>query len=181
MSNVNKSAYWLLILVFGLSIFIVIETSMEWLRANTINAHIAEPNINDLEKAPSHPLALFAFAYTLEQQGKPQEALDFYTQLLSKFKGQSLAETYYNRAIISLKQAALMQNGDPKQNPLIELAKQDLRHALEISPHYWDARFNLEVALNLVPELPIDGGDFEKNEISSSRSIEAVGFRIDLP
>jgi len=181
MSNIHKSIYWLLISVFVISVFIVIETTLEWVRANTLNEFIAEPDTSNLEKTPSHPKAQFALAYSLEQQDDPQKALDLYTQLLSQLEGHSEAEVYYNRSIISLKQAALMQKGDPKQTPLIELAKQDLRHALELNPAYWDARFNLEVALNLVPELPIDDGDFEKNEISSSRSIEAVGFRVDLP
>jgi mxaK protein len=107
--------------------------------------------------------------------------MDVYTQLLSNEDKLLAAQAYYNRGIITLKQAASMQDGDPKKIPLIGLAKQDFRHALAIEPKMWNARYNLEAALNLVPELPIDDDPFEKNEISSSRSIEAVGFRVDLP
>jgi len=45
----------------------------------------------------------------------------------------------------------------------------------------WDARYNLEIALRIVPEDPANSDDFEKNVISSQRSIESKAFKVDLP
>lgn len=173
--------YWSLIILFILSLVIIAKTANELRNANSLNSFITSSKLSEETSMPSHPLARFALAYALEADKKPQEALDMYTSLLSNGDDVLAAKAYYNRGIINLKQANLMQEGDPKQIPLIELAKQDFRHALVIEPNLWDARFNLEVALNLVPELPTAEENFEKNEISSSRSIEAVGFRVDLP
>ncbi len=181
MSKSLQIIYWTLIVLFIASVFFIVSTMIQLVNANNINEYIMEPDVADAEHTPDNALAKFAFAYQSEQKEKPQHALDGYTELLSNEDRQLAAYAYYNRGIISLKQAEIMQEGDPKKIPLIGLAKQDFRHALDIDPSLWDVRYNLEVALNLVPELPIVDEPFEKNEISSSRSIESVGFRVDLP
>jgi mxaK protein len=173
--------YWALIVVFIASLLFIVNSAIQLVSADKLNNYIAEPDVTNPDTVPDDSLARFALAYQSELQDRPQQALDLYTQLLSNEDKLLAAQAYYNRGIITLKQAASMQDGDPKKIPLIGLAKQDFRHALAIEPKLWDARYNLEAALNLVPELPIDDDPFEKNEISSSRSIEAVGFRVDLP
>jgi mxaK protein len=173
--------YWALIVVFIASLLFIVNSAIQLVSADKLNNYIAEPDVTNPDTVPDDSLARFALAYQSELQDRPQQALDMYTQLLSNEDKLLAAQAYYNRGIITLKQAASMQDGDPKKIPLIGLAKQDFRHALAIEPKLWDARYNLEAALNLVPELPIDDDPFEKNEISSSRSIEAVGFRVDLP
>ena len=74
-----------------------------------------------------------------------------------------------------------MTASDGRQIPLVELAKQDYRSALLLRPDMWDARYNLEIALRVVSEDPANNDDFEKNVISSRRSIESKGFKVDLP
>ncbi len=174
-------SYWALIIVFAASVLFVANAAYQLWNANQLNQSIAEPNMTDEDDVPEQSLAQFALAYEFSVHDQPQKALDMYTLLLGTDDELLKAKAYYNRAIISLNQANQMEDGDPKQNPLIELAKQDFRHALELDPSLWDTRYNLEVALHLVPELPIADDIGEKNEISSSRSIEAVGFRVDLP
>jgi mxaK protein len=173
--------YWALIVVFVASLVFIVNSAIQLVTATKLNNYIAEPDVNNADTVPDDALARFALAYQSELQDRPQQALDVYTQLLSNDDKLLAAHAYYNRGIITLKQASSMQDGDPKKIPLIGLAKQDFRHALAIEPELWNVRYNLEAALNLVPELPIDDEPFEKNEISSSRSIEAVGFRVDLP
>jgi mxaK protein len=173
--------YWALIVVFIASLLFIVNSAIQLVSADKLNNYIAEPNVTNPDTVPDEALARFALAYQSELQERPQQSMDVYTQLLSNEDKLLAAQAYYNRGIITLKQAASMQDGDPKKIPLIGLAKQDFRHALAIEPKMWNARYNLEAALNLVPELPIDDDPFEKNEISSSRSIEAVGFRVDLP
>ena len=75
----------------------------------------------------------------------------------------------------------LQESEDPKIIPLIELAKQDYRTALLLKPDLWDARYNLELALNIVPEEPVGDGLFDKPIINMSKSIESVGFKVELP
>lgn len=43
-------------------------------------------------------------------------------------------------------------------NPFVNLAKREYRRALQLAPHYWDAKFNLDVAARLVRDFP----DFER-------------------
>ncbi len=39
-------------------------------------------------------------------------------------------------------------------NPFVNLAKREYRRALQLAPEYWDAKYNLEVAVRLVRDFP---------------------------
>jgi mxaK protein len=41
-----------------------------------------------------------------------------------------------------------------KAIPLTKLAKDDYRRALSLDPDFWDAKFNFDVAMRLVRDLP---------------------------
>jgi len=43
-------------------------------------------------------------------------------------------------------------------NPFVNLAKREYRRALQLAPEYWDAKYNLDVAVRLVRDFP----DFER-------------------
>jgi mxaK protein len=88
---------------------------------------------------------------------------------------------YFNRGNINLREALKLSSSDGRQIPLVELAKQDYRSALALDSSMWNARYNLEVALRVVPEDPDSNDEFEKNVISSQRSIESKAFKVDLP
>lgn len=43
-------------------------------------------------------------------------------------------------------------------NPFVNLAKRDYRRALQLTPNFWDAKYNLDVAARLVRDFP----DYER-------------------
>ena len=177
----NKSlhiAHWLLVIIAIVSSLAVIHTTVALWQTNKINHFIN--NMSDYEQIPEHPMAQFAQAFTEVERGDPQQALDRLTQIAVTDTNLQAA-IYYNRGNIHLRAAQAMVKGDIKQISSVELAKQDYRTALLIDPMLWNVRFNLEVALNMVPEEPDLDALFDKPTVLQQKSIESVGFRVELP
>lgn len=179
MSNTLKILRWTLLTILIISVMVIMFTSWQLWRQIQIEAFVNAPQ--EYETVPEHPRAHFAQGTYLVSQQQPDAALEQYTLVLSSNQDQWLPAAYYNRGNINLREAMTMQVSDPRMIPLVELAKQDYRSALMQQPEFWDARFNLEVALRLVPEDPDMDGDFKKQEIYSERSIETKAFKVDLP
>ncbi|MTI62300.1 MxaK protein [Methylophaga sp.] len=172
-------ARWLLILlIIGSALLAVITAGRLW-QAQQVNAYISDPEA--FETIPDDPRARFAHANMLERKQKTNEALEQLTQVLGEADAGLLPLAYFNRGNINLREALKLTSSDGRQIPLIELAKQDYRSALALDPQMWNARYNLEIALRVVPEDPANTEDFEKNVISSQRSIESKAFKVDLP
>ena len=178
----NKSlqlAHWLLVIVVIVSLLATVRAGTTLWQANKINHFIN--NLGDNEQIPSHPMAQFAQAFHEARQDKPQQALDRLTQVIATSDHDLQTAAYYNRANIHLRQAQTLVKGDLKRIPSVELAKQDYRTALLINSELWDVRYNLEVALKMVPEQPDVDALFDKPKVFEERSIKSVGFRVDLP
>jgi mxaK protein len=172
-------ARWLLILlIIGSALLAVVTAARLW-QAQQVNAYISEPEVFDT--VPDDPRAHFAYANMLERQQKHNEALEQLTRVLGEADAELLPLAYFNRGNINLREALSLTSSDGRQIPMIELAKQDYRSALALDPKMWHARYNLEIALRVVPEDPANTEDFEKNVISSQRSIESKAFKVDLP
>ena len=66
--------------------------------------------------------------------------------------------------------------------PLIELAKQSYRDLLREDPGDWDARYNLERALWLAPEVAEEGTDQNRPSEWQRRVVRALpDFKLELP
>jgi len=178
MNKFLVSARWIMNLVILTSAVTAIITAVMLWQKQQVDAYIADPA--SFDQVPSAPRAQFANAMQLEREEEHDLALDKWTQVLGTQDKSLLPATYYNRGNINLREALSMTASDGRQIPLVELAKQDYRNALAMRPDMWDARFNLEIALRIVSEDPTNE-DFEKNIISSRRSIESKGFKVDLP
>lgn len=172
-------ARWLLILLILFSAAFVIKTGIALWQQGKVDKFIADPAA--AETVPDDPRAHFVQASRLIGEDKINEALDELTLVPGDADAELLPLTYYNRGNISLREALAMTESDARQIPLIELAKQDYRSALAVDPTFWDARYNLEVALRIVPEDPAIDPDFDKKIIDSERSIESKAFKVDLP
>jgi mxaK protein len=65
--------------------------------------------------------------------------------------------------------------------PLIELAKQSYRGSLRLNPEDWDARYNLERALWLAPEVEQTQVDRIRRDVEERVMSTLQSTRADLP
>jgi len=179
MSNTLNLLRWGLLATLVISLLVMFASGWQLWQQAQLENFVAAPEAH--EPIPDHPRAHFAQGLYLVSQQETDAALEQYTLVLASQEAQWLPAAYFNRGNINLREAMTMQYSDPQMIPLVELAKQDYRSALQQQPQFWDARFNLEVALRLVPEDPEVDNDFKKQEIYSERSIETKAFKVDLP
>ena len=127
--------------------------------------------------------ARFAHALALSRSGRYEEALAAHKALIQGERGPLRTAALYNLGNLHLRQA--LRNGPARAMeslPLVELAKQSYRDALRAEPGDWDARYNLERALWLAPEIDLQAG--EDNEPPMGRELAittAPATRTDLP
>ncbi|KJV06367.1 MxaK protein [Methylocucumis oryzae] len=155
-------------LVLGISASVWGWQALDIMRNAETNALIndyakgLEPAIGNLRQAK--PEVLLARALFLKQHKRYDDALAALS-LTSGFTEPRLQVLLrYNLGNIYLEQAVAkaetMSINDAM--PLVALAKQAYRQALSIDSHYWDAKYNLEVAMRLLPEMDkINSGDDE--------------------
>ena len=177
----NKSlqiAHWFLVAVAILSLLAAGQAGLGLIQTNNINTFIDNPS--EAEHIPKHLKAQFAQAYSEVEQGESVKALERLTTVLATDDSELEVAAYFNRANIHLRNAQALPASDNGLIALASLAKEDYRSALLIDPYFWDARYNLELALLMVPELPAGTQAFGK-KVSSSVTARAVGFRVDLP
>jgi mxaK protein len=101
------------------------------------------------------PEAQFAQAVVLARQGDYEGALQRY-KALSRGERRDLAgAALYNTGNLHFRAALSGDSPDAalRRLPLLELAKQSYRAVLRRDPASWDARYNLERALWLAPEV----------------------------
>ena len=127
--------------------------------------------------------ARFAHALALSRAGTYEAALAAHKALVQGERGPLRTAALYNLGNLHLRQA--LRNGPARAVealPLVELAKQALRDALRADPADWDARYNLERALRLAPEIDAQAAD--DNEPPQGRELTittAPASRSDLP
>ena len=178
----NKSlhiAHWLLVAVAVVSLLAVGQAGWSLLQTGKINTFISNPS--ESEQVPEHLNAQFAQAFTEAKQGKSVQALERLTAVLATSDSELESTAFYNRGNIHLRDAKALPASDTGRIALVGLAKQDYRSALLLDSALWDARFNLELALLMVPEDPSENKVYTKRKGSESVVVKAVGFRVDLP
>lgn len=129
------------------------------------------------------PEAVFALARVLSRVDDYRDAAKTYKLLIQGETVELRADARYNLGNLYLHEA--LKNGAEtaiQSVPLIELAKQSYRDLLRDNPMDWDARYNLELALRLAPEVA-DAAIVESGpEVWNKRVLRATpGFRIELP
>lgn len=148
-------------------------------RVNRAIARAADP----ASVAPDVAEARFAHALALSHAGRYEAALAAHKALLQGERGPLRVAALYNLGNLHLREA--LKNGPERAVealPLVELAKQSYRDALRADPTDWDARYNLERALWLAPEVEEQAGEDNEPPVQKERTVTtAPSFRSDLP
>lgn len=179
MNKLSQLSYFALIAATIFSGALFVMTAIQLHQTNQLNDFIS--HVDQHDETPDNAKAMMARAYTLVQEDKANEALDMLTHVVARDDSELMIPALMNRANINLREAMTMEPDDKKRIPLTELAKQDYRKALLIDPMQWDIRYNLELALSVVPELPEKDVIFEKPSVLRQRTVESKGFKVDLP
>jgi mxaK protein len=131
------------------------------------------------------PEGLFAQAYFAMRQGNQQSAIALYKRIEAQpVLAELKLSATYNRGNRYLQQAIALHSEDNQQLsvPLAEMAKDAYRSVLRSDPSHWDAKYNLERALRLVPD-PDDTAEEEAAmPQQSERAVTTMrGFSLGLP
>lgn len=120
--------------------------------AQRVNEAIA--SASDAAAASDLPEAQFARAVALAKSGDYEHALQQYKVLSRETRADIAQDALYNTGNLHLREAAKADAEGPIRTlPLIELAKQSYRAVLRRDPQSWDARYNLDRALWMAPEV----------------------------
>jgi mxaK protein len=142
-------------------------------------AQAAEPAAADRDL----PQARLAHALALGAAGRYEAALAAHKGLIQDEHGALREAALYDLGNLHLREALKNGAGDAGAAlPLLELAKQSYRDALRMAPADWDARYNLERALQLAPEIDEDASDDAEPAANKERTVTTAPVgRSDLP
>jgi mxaK protein len=123
--------------------------------AKRVNAAIASARTGArLAQESALPEALLAQANDLARRGEYEAALQRYKALSRGARADLATDALYNAGNLHYREAFRQgKDAGVRMLPLLELAKQSYRSALRRDPQRWDARYNLDRALWLAPEL----------------------------
>ena len=101
------------------------------------------------------PELRLARAFYFKQKHRYDEALSTLSLVMDKGDQQFQAKVRYNLGNLYLEQAMLQIKAINMNEalPLAGLAKQAYRQSLALDSRNWDAKYNLEVAMRLLPEM----------------------------
>lgn len=148
--------------------------------AERVNAAIASGGAPEA----ALPEARFAHALSLNRGGDGEAATRAWKALIAGERTDLRQAARYNLGNLHLREA-LAQGESTLSDalPLIELAKQRYRDALRDRPDDWEARYNLERALWLAPEIESAAvAEDEDAQAPRERVVTTLqGVRLDLP
>lgn len=143
-------------------------------------SNLPQQQANQLQ---AHPLVQLSMGSALAHGNNLEESERTLNDLIGKSDNSEIvANAQYNLANAYLRQALVDGTQTSSQTlPMVELAKQRYRDLLAQSPDHWNARYNLERALQIAPEL-VDKESDERNEKVKSVNVVVPGFeKKDLP
>lgn len=105
-----------------------------------------------------------ARALYLARHGREDEAKNLWELLDGMGTDRDRAQAGHNLGTFYLKSALdKIESGQLERAiPLVALAKQAFRRALQWQPDFWDAKFNLEIAMRLLPDIDKVGAEAEE-------------------
>lgn len=130
------------------------------------------------------PELRLARAFYFKQKHRYDEALSTLSLIMDKGDRNFQAKARYNLGNLYLEQAVQQAKAMNINEalPLAGLAKQAYRQSLALNSGDWDAKYNLEVAMRLLPEMDrIDIPDDEPKNQKSQLWTTVPGFPRGLP
>jgi len=144
--------------VISLSVALMAAVGLvrEFVRQHDMRAYNEAVRTEHMAEAARYPgeVGQFAAAYAAQREGRYQDARLIYSALERSADPALRVAALYNTANTYLEEASAidMRTDADRVVPLIELAKRSYREALAQDPGQWDARYNLERALLLLPD-----------------------------
>ncbi|MBD9356478.1 MxaK protein [Methylomonas albis] len=186
---IRKIKHGLLWLTLTAALMLTLTQLLQLVGLSSQNRLIAQllvgKDVGADELATSAPEVRMARAVYLSQHQRYDEALTTLNLLLQQSGSEAQAHTRYNLGNLYLRQA--MQKAEAgnvnEAMPLLGLAKQAYREALTLDSQFWDAKYNLEVAMRLLPEMDrISSGD-DADDLSQKTQLWTTlpGFPRGLP
>jgi mxaK protein len=116
-----------------------------------------------VDAVSASPALLEARAHFLLTRDRIEEAQPLVDQASLRADESTQARMLYNMANTRVRAAiAAIEKGNfDKAIPLVALAKSEYRAVLRLEPGNWDAKYNLDVAMRLVRDLPQGAGEDE--------------------
>lgn len=149
-------------------------------RAKEINAALANPQS---EIGHARPQGQFTRAMRLASTGEYEAAVAAYKELAQGGDRAIQSAARFNLANAHLREA--LKHGPQDETrwlPMIEFAKQSYRAVLRDDASSWDARYNLEHALRLAPEVQESATTDRGPPPDSERTTSTISSsRMDLP
>lgn len=130
-----------------------------------------------------HPHLRFARAWALQQNGDFDAALEAYAAIAVPESHRLRDDIRYNIANLYLRRAFEFRRdgADDLALPLVELAKEYYRDLLRGDSRDWAAKYNLELALRLSPDVDVEAAEEERNPEHNPRSAAGIQVRKRLP
>ncbi|NOT84294.1 MAG: MxaK protein [Methylococcaceae bacterium] len=185
---IRTARHFLLWALLGLSLLLAIWQALALLNIRHENSLIldllagTDVALNDVNSgAPELRLARAAYLKKLQRY---DEALTTLGTILEQGDNAFRAKVRYNIGNIYLEQAMaeVEATHTSAAMPLVGLAKQAYRQALTLDSTFWDAKYNLEVAMRLLPEMDrLNLEDEQPNAQKSQLWTTVPGFPRGLP
>jgi mxaK protein len=148
--------------------------------AKQVNAAIISANVSS--DSVAFPEARLAHAIALAASGEYEGALRAYKILSRDAPDKIASAALFNAGNLQLREA--MKEGPAaaaRAFPLIELSKQSYRSVLRRNPQDWDARYNLERALWLAPEVEEEQVERVRRDAENRVMSTLQNTRAELP
>lgn len=154
----KRFVHQLIWVVFIASGLLAVLISWSWVGLARQNALIGEllagqdAVIANLSSVP--PEVRLARAHYLVKQHRPEDALATLSAILDQGGGQLQAKIRYNLGNLYLNQAIAKVDAAriDEARTSVTLAKQVYKQALQRDSQFWDAKYNLETAMRLLPD-----------------------------
>lgn len=127
----------------------------------------------DVDPLTAPPALLDARAEFLLYRDRMDEAQPLVDQALLRADKTTRSNVLYNMANARMRAAfsAIEKGNFDQAIPLVTLAKAEYRNALRLDPGDWDAKYNLDIAMRLVRDLPQAVGEDEDKPLETPEKL----------